>query len=346
MNVMKKLRRDADSDRGAVMIWFAASVVVSLGMGALVIDMGALWTERRQLQNGADASALAVAIECAEGMCPAAQQIAQDYADLNASDGNSSIDSICGLAFPHLVACASQPAEVPTSAHGFVEVITGTRNGPGSSQDELKYLLAPVLDGTNTGKHVTARAVAIWGSPKRGKILAMSLSKCTFNPAWIDANGVANFGNANIATTIHDGTVCAAGYPNGFDFLQDGDGDCLANVDRGDGTIRLPKRNEGMLPACKAIIEDSITNQEPILIPIAIDRTPPGGTTLVTVDGFALVTMCGIRIPGLRINSCGFPCPTNQPGQVICGRFTAGTLTDSEVGSGDNYGARAVQLIG
>ena len=44
-------------------------LVVLIGVGALVIDSGALYAERRQLQNGADAAALAVAQDCADGHC-------------------------------------------------------------------------------------------------------------------------------------------------------------------------------------------------------------------------------------------------------------------------------------
>lgn len=348
MNVMKKIRRDTDSDRGAVMIWFAVSVVVSLGMGALVVDVGALWTERRQLQNGADAAALAVAIECAAGPCPASQQIAKDYANANVNDGSASIDRICGNAFPHLPVCDVVPPEVPTSANiRFVEVLTGTSNTPGGSQGEMKYLLAPVMDASNSGKHVTARSVAIWGPASSAKVIAMTLGKCSFDPSWINSEGVADFGNANIAVQIHDGTMCKAGYPQGFDFTED-NGDCSASVNRGDGTTWINKENEGMNPLCRGILSNAIATGEPILIPIASNRTPPGRSPRYEIDGFALVTVCGVRLPGLLTNRCGFPCPTTggRDTWVLCGKFTAGTLPDSEVGDGTNYGVPAVQLVG
>ncbi|HET7718453.1 MAG TPA: pilus assembly protein TadG-related protein, partial [Acidimicrobiales bacterium] len=51
-------RRD---EKGAVLILMAAFTVVMIGMAALVIDVGALNDEERQLQNGADAAALGLA---------------------------------------------------------------------------------------------------------------------------------------------------------------------------------------------------------------------------------------------------------------------------------------------
>ena len=56
-------------DRGAVSILVALliSAGVIVGLLAMVIDGGRLYTERRLVQNGADAAALAVARACALG---------------------------------------------------------------------------------------------------------------------------------------------------------------------------------------------------------------------------------------------------------------------------------------
>ena len=64
---MRSLTRHDDDERGAVLVWVALMLTVLIGVGALVIDAGALYTEKRQLQNGADAAALAVAADCANG---------------------------------------------------------------------------------------------------------------------------------------------------------------------------------------------------------------------------------------------------------------------------------------
>ena len=71
-------------------------MVVLLGMGALVIDVGQLYAERRELQNGADAAALAVAQDCAGGDCLDETTTADTYADDNAHDGEAGVDEVCG----------------------------------------------------------------------------------------------------------------------------------------------------------------------------------------------------------------------------------------------------------
>jgi Flp pilus assembly protein TadG len=82
-------------ERGATIVIVAISLVALLGMVALVIDVGKLFVERRELQNGADAAALAVAEGCARGLpecaSPAAESLADTYADANASDGAAQV---------------------------------------------------------------------------------------------------------------------------------------------------------------------------------------------------------------------------------------------------------------
>ena len=72
---------------------------VLLGMAALVVDVGTLYTEREELLSGADAAAQRLALDCSRtgGLCGD-----QDFtraaaaADGNAKDSLSSVDLICG----------------------------------------------------------------------------------------------------------------------------------------------------------------------------------------------------------------------------------------------------------
>ena len=49
------------NERGQVLILTAAAMVVLLGVGALVVDLGMSWMLRRQEQNAADPAAIAAA---------------------------------------------------------------------------------------------------------------------------------------------------------------------------------------------------------------------------------------------------------------------------------------------
>lgn len=58
---MTHAKRTASSKRGQVLVITAASMIVLLGIAALVVDLGMSWMLRRQEQNAADPAALAAA---------------------------------------------------------------------------------------------------------------------------------------------------------------------------------------------------------------------------------------------------------------------------------------------
>ena len=58
-------RTSIRSERGAILIQVALSMVVLTAFSAFVIDYGVMWVGRRQAQNAADAGALAGAIALA-----------------------------------------------------------------------------------------------------------------------------------------------------------------------------------------------------------------------------------------------------------------------------------------
>ena len=67
-NKVKIFPRVSDKERGAAAVLVAFSMVVLLGFAALAVDVGAMYAEKTQLQNGADATALAIAGDCAKGI--------------------------------------------------------------------------------------------------------------------------------------------------------------------------------------------------------------------------------------------------------------------------------------
>ncbi|MFA7534960.1 MAG: pilus assembly protein TadG-related protein [Desulfuromonadales bacterium] len=77
-------------ERGAVMVLFGLLIVVLVSFGALAVDIGHLAVVRNELQNAADAGALAGAavLYLADGTVnPNANQVAYDTARRNASEG-------------------------------------------------------------------------------------------------------------------------------------------------------------------------------------------------------------------------------------------------------------------
>jgi hypothetical protein len=129
---------------GAVAVMLALLMVVLLGFAAVVVDVGALYWEKAQLQNGADAAALGVAQKCAVGPCVNMTSLATELASGNANDNAA--------------------AAVPVLTANAVTVTTSTRTAGGGH--ELAHFFAPILGISST--EVGAKASAAWGSPKKG----------------------------------------------------------------------------------------------------------------------------------------------------------------------------------
>ena len=158
------MRRMKTEERGVTAVIVAICATVLFGVGALVIDEGAARQERRELQNGADAGALALAQDCAKGACTGLDAKAVTYAGLNAVDG------------------ASRATANTISGNG-VQVIARTQDAGANTDGNdhtVDFYLAPVLGGPR-GAEVSATATARWGAPSGGTTLPLTFSLCEWN---------------------------------------------------------------------------------------------------------------------------------------------------------------------
>lgn len=141
-------KRKPDGERGAAGVLVAVLMLVLIGTGAIAVDVGQIYAERAQLQNGADAGALAVIRACHTAECSQteAEAIAQELADGNSNDASSNL------------------FEVDMSVPDQVTVRTTTRNGS-SGAGFLTQMFSKALNAppVTVGAHATA-AVEFPGS--------------------------------------------------------------------------------------------------------------------------------------------------------------------------------------
>src|SRR5690349_8936465 len=126
MSRLRNLRRRGDAGGAAVIVAILLAGGVLLGMTALVVDVGQLYAEREELQSGADAAAMSVALDCAQrgnttrsNECTAAPSTVGGYADRNAKDGASAIVRVCG-SDSRLAPCSYSPKGNLTDCIGTV----------------------------------------------------------------------------------------------------------------------------------------------------------------------------------------------------------------------------------
>ncbi len=334
-------------DEGAVMVMVVLLMTVLLGVGALVLDLGAAFVEKRQLQNGADAAALAVAQDCAGGDCALSAGRAQQYANLNAKDGAAAIDLVCGVG-PGLPACppgSGVPAGA-SGATGWVRVSTSTRTSDGG--DEIDFVLSPVMDAA-AGATVHASAAAAWGALGRASILPIIFSVCE----WQAMGGSISAGTFPIGTsyiylhgvggTKEPGVTRCTDSPSGQD-LSGGFGflantACVTTVAVGSWVGVEPGNS---LP--KGCNPDEWLNQE-VLIAIYDQERGTGNGGEYHVAGFAGFRLTAYKFQGNKKAPANFKCPIGSA-NVVClrGEFTRFTTDGSGFG-GNDYGARVIKMV-
>ena len=179
-------------------------LVVLLGVGALVIDVGALYAERRQLQNGADAAALAVAADCAEGDCLDETAHRRDVRRRERQRRRRQRRR--GV---RLRARPGRPARRPppgtAGATGWVQVTTSTHNPANSNPTQVKFVLAPVLDAANVGGTVARLGGRRLGTRRRGDHASRSRSRCASSSTSAARSTASTFPDqARTTSTSHE----------------------------------------------------------------------------------------------------------------------------------------------
>jgi Flp pilus assembly protein TadG len=270
--LLRLLGRD---DRGAIGVIIAVLIGggVLLGSAALVIDVGQIYQNRAELQNGADAAALAVARQCeaTQGPCVQATVLgtAGTYANSNASaltQDSAGIDVVCGSG--GLNSCTSgifgsgltNCPPNPTNGANFVDVLTETMLKSGSTLLPPIFARTIIGNATYTGTTVRACAQAEWGGSLQSDSLALTLSLCQWQD--LTSSGGSGF-NTPVAVFIKGKAKACAGpagqnMPGGFDWLQQTSSSaCTANIDLTTDTT-VTNTGNNVSSACKTALFNDV----------------------------------------------------------------------------------------
>jgi len=179
---MRRMSRQPLPRRGATVMVVAAGILVIFGMAAFVIDVGALYQERRELQNGADAAVLAVARDCAVSSCTFVTTdhylLADQYVDANAGDGDANV--------------LAGNITMPTT--NTVEILASTADAGAdidSDPSTVDFVFARVLG--HRGSIVSASATATWGYAGGGSTLPITIGQCEWEEATNGGTDYAQF---------------------------------------------------------------------------------------------------------------------------------------------------------
>ncbi|TDW66654.1 TadE/TadG family type IV pilus assembly protein [Kribbella pratensis] len=357
------LRRLGRDDRGAfgVLVGMLFGTGVLLGMAALTIDVGSLYQERAELQNGADAGSIAVAKSCVTGTS-CTSGTAATYANLNAKDGASAVTLVCGHDVKGgLPGCPGSsgtrvdcPA-APASGTNYVDVHTATRTSGGSSLLPPAFARALTGNAGYAGTTVLACARALWGpAVKSSQSIAMTLSLCAWNQA---TGGTPPAFGKTVRIFVRDApsapTCAGLSAPGEFGWLVDSGG-CSASIDlTKTGIIAGSDPGKNISKPCQDALTSYLASGTPIFIPIFDTTSGTGSGATYHLVGLAAFVLTGYAnmnplkdvIPAPFSKS---DCPSGgTTPSCIFGRFTQALVpVTTTVGTGTYFGAATIKLAG
>jgi Putative Flp pilus-assembly TadE/G-like len=357
-------------DRGAigVLVGMLLATGVLLGMAALTVDVGMLYQERAELQNGADAGSIAVAKSCAVANPPGSTPTcvpgtAVNYANLNSKDGVSAVTMVCGhdpvgvlLSCPASSGTMVDCPSAPQAGTNYVDVHTATKTTGGSSLLPPVFSRALAGNAGYQGSTVLACARAMWGPAiQSSNSLAMTLSLC----AWTQATGGGTpptFG-LDVRIFVRDApnapTCNGLSAPGEFGWLND-IGGCTAAIDltqNGYAVGSDPGKN--LSEACQNALKSYVANKTPIYIPIFDTTTGTGNGARYHLVGLAAFILTGYANMNPLHDAIPSPftsadCPNGKTTpSCIFGHFTQALVpVSTTIGGGTYFGATAIKLAG
>lgn len=336
---MRRLSHPGNKERGATGVLVAVMMLVLIGAGALAVDVGQIYGERAQLQNAADAGAMAAAMQChttPADCATRAQAWAQEMTAANSNDGATTVDS------------------VDLSVPNQVTVATSTRSG---SNGFLTKMFASALNAppATVGARATAAIEPIGGATA----FPLAISDCQYDLSGGDVTGdiqLIKYKPGSGTCTSTSGHVI----PGGFGWLDQTGGTCLAATDAND---TVPTDTGANFPAtCTATVT---TWKNTILAGGTVESTFPvydnaGGTGhggWFHIRGYATFRIIGWAFSGggspevFRntmpwvgdpANACTGSC-RGIIGQFV--KFESIDSTDGNGGTGPDLGSVKIRLI-
>lgn len=303
------------NERGAAGVTVAVMMLVLIGAGAVAVDVGQIYAERAQLQNGADAGALAVAASCEPGPCDPTS--AAPLADANSNDDASD-------------------ASVDLTVPGQVTVRTSTRNG---SSSFLTKMFASALSAGPVS--VGATATAAWGSPGSGPA-ALPL---TFAPCQFDVDGSLHTILTHGSESCVSDSPSGAPIPGGFEWLIPDSGQCEATVHPDDTTTAgvvdpyaISKTGLSFPSECKDLIPTYLN--QVILFPVFSSVVGTGANAKYYIKGYAAFMLLGYSFPG---STGGDQTGLGGSNRGIRGKFVS-WVADPAVYDGGGYAGGGAEL--
>jgi Flp pilus assembly protein TadG len=329
--------------RGSVVLYFLLFLIPLLAFGAFAIDMARLAVARNELQNAADAAALAGALAFTTSGSSGpnwtqAQTAAASAVSLNASDGKTLSTGTIQTGYWNLT---GTPAgmEATTITPGTYDMpavqvtIARTANVNGGP---IALLLAGVMNVTSTSGSASAVAVVRTpGTIGAGGLFPVALDQCVYNQYWNSATNspVINPSTGapyefQITNDYTYGSTCSAGQWTTF-LNSANDVTTMRNLmSSGNPSAMSIGNSIYLVPGAKTTLYSSVPVDTTVLLPVVTQTLTSTYTAIVAFAPFYIDASVG------------------GSGKYIQGHFVSGyTIPVTTSGVGPNYGAYAAPQL-
>ena len=340
-------------ERGGIAVLLAIVMVALLGFTAFAVDVGMVYSERAQLQNGADSAAMGVAQTCAK-RGPAAQCSESEIEPLAMSLANpNALDNLVNLEPTPAI-----PSPIALDTANRTVTVTPGAQEVGKEANKVTTFFAGALGIPSM--QVQAKATVQWGSPIKGTApFPMAISVCQVETMVDGGVQLLQSHGANKNPDCID-TQSGSTVPGGFAWLTSDPGICGALVDlEVDEGASDPGNNAP--PGCADRLNGWATDmnagkQVVVFLPVYTSVTGTGSGATYNVNSFAALEVHGWKFSGnstlpdtfqnrnppqTTANECRGDC------RGIIGKFiTYTSLADGfELGDVSDHGATIVQYV-
>jgi len=308
-------------ERGAISVIVAILLVTLLGFVAIAVDVGVIYSERAQLQSGADASAIAIAQKCGanltDPLCSTTSTLAATLANQNALDGMSNVNNI----------------QLDKSAR-TVSVTTAAKQ-KGAPDNSVSLFFAGVLGIPS--KQVGAKASAQWGTPSKGPvILPLAIAYCKLN--------IPSGGTTGPEQVLEQSVNGCGGIPGGFGWIQTTSAKCSITATAGasnNSGIWFSSDTGASVPSTCSQTDFNQMNNQTVLLPLYDVATGTGSSGKYYVKGFA-----AFHVTGYQFASIGWTAGAKVANKTIRGYFVkyVSLAQAFELGNVPDFGASIARL--
>lgn len=295
---------------GAVAVLVALFLLALLGFGALALDLGRVFVVRNQLQNAADAAALAGAgvLSGPGGATYTYTYINPNWAQarenallavkLNGADGRTLVEANVTTGYWNVTGNPAllQPSDITPGLFDKPAVQVEISRSEGNNGGPLKLFLASALGVPSLS--FGASAVAVISPPgyaAAGSLFPVAIAQCLHNNHWDSINGrPINNDEFEIPSSYHDGDdPCSSGAWTTFKEKANNVPDARYLMAHGNSDAMSIRDKTWIEPGTKNTLFSSVPVPSDVLLPVVTDIKTNSDVTIVAFAPFHITAVDG-----------------------------------------------------